>query len=154
MVLCVLGLFFVDDMPGLVRSLWDLLRPGGRLAITVLGDRFFAPMLDVFVDAVHAERPDFDVVEPWRRTEDPGTLRAIMTEAGVPACEIHSEVDVIPVEPGDWWRIVMGTGLRRPATALDPNEAERVRGRCERFIRDHDVRQVELASHYITTIRR
>jgi SAM-dependent methyltransferase len=152
-VLCVLGLFFVDDMPGLVRSLWELLRPGGRLAITVLGDLFFAPMLDVFVDAVHAERPGFDVVEPWRRTEDLGTLGTIMTDAGVPASEIYSEVDALPVEPGDWWRIVLGTGLRRTATALDPTEAERVRGRCERFMREHDVRHVELASHYIIAAR-
>ncbi len=151
-VLCVLGLFFVDDMPGLVRSFWELLRPGGRIAITVLGDRFFTPMLDVFVDAVHAERPGFDVVEPWRRTEDRGTLQAIMTDAGVPASEIHSEVDVIPVESSDWWRIVLGTGLRRTAMALDPDEAERVRERCERFMREHDVRQVELASHYIIAV--
>jgi SAM-dependent methyltransferase len=152
-VLCVLGLFFVEDMPGLVRSLWGLLRPGGRLAITVLGDRFFAPMLDVFVDAVHVERPGFEVVEPWRRTVGLGTLRAIMAEAGVPASEIHSEVDVIPVKSGDWWRIVLGTGLRRTAMALDPDEAERVRGRCERFMQDHDVRQVELASHYISAVK-
>ena len=152
-VLCVLGLFFVDDMPGLVRSFWGLLRPGGRLAITVLGDRFFAPMLDVFVDAVHAERPGFDVVEPWRRTEDPGTLQAIMTDAGVPASEIQSEVDVIAVESSDWWRIVLGTGLRRTAMALDNDEAERVRGRCERFMRENDVRQGELSSHYIIAVR-
>lgn len=152
--LCVLGLFFVDDMPGLVRSLWELLRPGGRLAVTVLGDQFFAPMIDVFVDAVHAERPGFDVVEPWRRTGDLGTLRAIMSDAGVPAFEIISEVDVIPVEPVDWWRIVLGTGLRRTAMALDPDEAERVRGYCERFMREHDVRQVALASHYVSAVRR
>lgn len=152
-VLCVLGLFFVDDMPGLVRSLWELLRPGGRLAITVLGDRFFMPMLDVFVDAVHAERPGFDVIEPWRRTEDRGTLQAIMADAGVPASEIQSEVDVIAVESSDWWRIVLGTGLRRTATALDPDEAERVRRRCERFMREHDVGQVELSSHYIIAVR-
>jgi SAM-dependent methyltransferase len=152
-VLSVLGLFFVDDMPSLVRSLWDLLRPGGRLAITVLGDRIFAPMFDVFVDAVHAEHPGFDVVGPWQRTEDPGTLRAIMTDAGIAAFEIHSEVDVLPVEYGDWWRIVLGTGLRRTVMALDPDEAERVRGRCERFMRENDVRQVELASHYIIAVR-
>ena len=152
-VLCVLGLFFVDDMPGLVRSLWELLRPGGRLAITVLGDRFFAPMLEVFVDGVHAERPGFDVVEPWRRTEDPATLTEIMTEAGIPAFEIHSEVDVLPVEPSDWWRIVLGTGLRRTAAALDSDEAQRVRGRCERFMHEHDVSQVELASHHIIAVK-
>ena len=92
-------------------------------------------------------------IEPWRRTEDPDTLRAIVTDAGVPGCEIHSEVDVIPVEPGDWWRIVMGTGLRRTATALDPAESERVRERCERFMREHDVLQVKLASHHIIAIR-
>jgi SAM-dependent methyltransferase len=152
-VLCVLGLFFADDMPGLVRSLWELLRPGGRLAITVLGDRFFAPMLDVFVDGVHAERPGFDVVEPWRRTEDPATLTEILTEAGIPAFEIHSEVDILPVEPSDWWRIVLGTGLRRTAAALDPEAAQRVRGRCERFMREHDINQVELASHHIIAVR-
>jgi 2-polyprenyl-3-methyl-5-hydroxy-6-metoxy-1,4-benzoquinol methylase len=152
-VLCVLGLFFVDDMPGLVRSLWELLRPGGRLAITVLGDLFFAPMLDVFVDAVHAERPGFDVVEPWRRTEDPHTIQAIMAEAGVPASEIQSEVDIIPIQSSDWWSIVQGTGLRRTAMALNPDQAERVSRRCEQFIQENDVRQVELASHHIIAVK-
>ncbi len=152
-VVCVLGLFFVDDMPSFVRSLWELLRPGGRLVVTVLGDRFFPPMLDVFVDAVHAQRPGFDVIEPWRRTEDPSTLQAIMLEAGIAASEIHSEVDVIPVEPVDWWRIVLGTGLRRTAMALDPDEAERVRGGCEQFMREHDIDRVELASHYVIAVR-
>jgi len=152
-VLCVLGLFFVDDMPGLVRSLWDLLRPGGRLAITVLGDKFFAPMLDVFIDAVHSESPGFDVVEPWRRTDDPDTIRTIMTNAGVAEYQLHSKVDTIPVEPSDWWRIVLGTGLRRTVMALDSDEAERVRGRCERFMQEHEVHQLELTSHHIITVR-
>ena len=152
-VLCVLGLFFVDDMPGFVRSLWDLLRPGGRLAITVLGDRFFAPMLDVFVDAVRVESPGFDVLEPWRRTDDPDKVRTIMTNAGVDAYEIHSEVDTIPVEPDDWWRIVLGTGLRSTAMALGADETERVRRRCEHFMRENDVRQVELASRHIVAVR-
>jgi hypothetical protein len=140
-------------MPGFVRSLWDLLRSGGRLAITVLGDRFFAPMLDVFVDAVRAESPELDVLEPWRRTDDPDRIRTIMTNAGVAEYEIHSEVDTIPVEPDDWWRIVLGTGLRRTAMALDADEAERVRRRCEQFMRENDVRQVELASRHILALR-
>jgi hypothetical protein len=51
--------------------------------------------------AIHAERRGFDVVGPWRRTEDPDTLRAVMTEAGVLASEIPTEVDVLPVESDD-----------------------------------------------------
>jgi len=76
-----------------------------------------------------------------------------MTEAGIPECEIHAEVDVIAVEPSDWWRIVMGTGLRRTAAALDPDGAERVRRRCEWFMREHAVSQVELSSHHVIAVR-
>ncbi|NNF08887.1 MAG: class I SAM-dependent methyltransferase [Acidimicrobiia bacterium] len=152
-VICVLGLFFVDDMSALVRSFWELVAPQGRLAITVLGDEFFTPMLDVFIHAVHAERPGFDVVEPWRRTADVDTLRSIMAEGGVPDVEIHSDVDVIPVQPDDWWRIVMGTGLRRTASALEEAEAAGVRRRCEDFMRQQAIREVTLTSHGVVATR-
>src|SRR5215468_3047289 len=33
-VVCVFGIFFVPDMAAAVRSLWKVVRPGGRLAIT------------------------------------------------------------------------------------------------------------------------
>src|SRR5690349_16584405 len=42
-VVCVFGVFFVPDMPVAVRSLWRVVRPGGRLAITTWGPRFFEP---------------------------------------------------------------------------------------------------------------
>ena len=40
-VICVFGSFFVPDMQGAVRELWRHVRPGGRLAITTWGPRFF-----------------------------------------------------------------------------------------------------------------
>ena len=71
-VISVLGVFFVNDMPAVVRSLWDLVRPdGGRLVIAVLGEQFFDPMRDVFVNAVAAVRPELHVHQPWRRTRSP-----------------------------------------------------------------------------------
>ena len=48
---------------------------------------------------------------------------------------------------------MLGTGLRRTAMALDPDEAERVRGHCERFMEENDVRQGERAAHYIIAVR-
>lgn len=148
-VMSVLGLFFVDDMAGAVRSFWGLLRPGGRLAITVLGPAFFDPLRDVFVDAVAAERPDIDVVQPWRRTEDVEILRRVFVEAGVSEVTIESEDHRIPLRsPNDWWRIVLGTGLRRTVTQLDGEAATRVRDVCLKFIDDNHVTQLVLDAHY------
>lgn len=142
--------YWVDEKAGKIFCLVDA--PDAETAARVHREAH-GLVLDVFVDAVRAESPGFDVLEPWRRTDDPDKVRAIMTKPGVGACEIHSEVDTIPVEPDDWWRIVMGTGLRSKATALDPDVAERLRRRCEQFMRENDVRQVELASRHIIAVK-
>jgi ubiquinone/menaquinone biosynthesis C-methylase UbiE len=149
-VLCVLGLFFVDDMPGLLRSFSALLRPGGRLAVTVLGERFFDPMIQIFIDAVHAERPGFDVVEPWRRVGDASTFRAIAEEAGLTGFTLRGDVDALTLSgPDDWWRIVMGSGLRRTAEALGDETATKVRVRCGAAMREQQIRTVELSSQHL-----
>ena len=148
-VVCVLGIFFVPDMPATLRSFWDLLRPSGRLAVTVLGHAFFDPIRDVFVEAVAAEEPDLHVVQPWARTEDVATFRAIFEEAGLPAPEIESESERMPLlAPDHWWRLVMGTGLRRTVAALDLETAARVRRAGDAYVADHVVREVVLDAHY------
>ncbi len=43
-VICVFGIFFVPDMQAAVRELWRRVRPGGNLAITTWGPRFFEPV--------------------------------------------------------------------------------------------------------------
>ena len=148
-VISVLGVFFVDDMPAVVRSLWDLVRPdGGRLVIAVLGEQFFDPMRDVFVDAVTAVRPELHVHQPWRRTEDPDVLRGVLLDAGIAGVEVTSAADRLPLPSADdWWRIVLGTGLRRTLMSLEPGEADAVRERCDRYVRDHGVREVVLGTH-------
>jgi SAM-dependent methyltransferase len=148
-VLSVLGLFFADDMAEAVETFWRLLRPGGRLAITVLGHAFFDPMRDVFVDAVAAVRPGLDVVQPWQRTEDPETLRQVFARAGVSELTIESESRRMPLRsPHDWWRIVLGTGLRRTIVQLDTEAATKVREQCLRFIQDNQVSELVLDAHY------
>jgi ubiquinone/menaquinone biosynthesis C-methylase UbiE len=153
-VLCVLGVFFVDDMAGLLRSFWSLLRPGGRLAITVLGERFFDPMIGVFIDAVHAERPGFDIVQPWRRIGDPAAFRALAEQAGLTNFTLREDVDTLTLEnPDDWWRIVIGSGLRRTAEALGDDTAAKVRARCGEAMQERGIRDVELTSQYLLATR-
>jgi ubiquinone/menaquinone biosynthesis C-methylase UbiE len=147
-VVCVLGLFFVDDMAATLRSFRGLLAPGGRLVVAVLGRDFFTPMRDVFVAAVAAVRPDVEVGEPWRRTEDADTLRAVFDDAGIEPVEIESARDELPLPTADdWWRIVRGTGLRATLSMLTPAEADGVRADCDAYIAVHDVRRVVLGSH-------
>lgn len=42
-VVSVNSIFFVPDMEGLVRELWRMVRPGGKLAVTTWGPRIFEP---------------------------------------------------------------------------------------------------------------
>lgn len=134
-VLCALGLFFVDDMPDLVRSFLRLVRPaGGRVAITVFGEHFFDPMRQVFVSAVAEVAPGYSVVQPWRRTESAAVLRGILREAGVENATVDTEDDELPLgSPDDWWRIVTGSGLRRTITDIGEEAAARVRDAATRM---------------------
>ena len=154
-VVCVLGIFFVGDMPALVRSFSDLVRPGGgRVAVTVFGERFFDPMRDVFVEAVHGVAPGFHVIEPWRRTDQLSVFRGIFDEAGVDVA-IETDDDRLPLPTAqDWWRIVMGSGLRRTVVALDQEAAAEVRARCDAHILEHHVDELVTRSRYAIAVRR
>jgi SAM-dependent methyltransferase len=71
-VICVFGIFFVPDMEEAVQALWALLRPGGQLAITTWGPRFFEPANTAFWNGVRAERADlYKGFNPWDRISEP-----------------------------------------------------------------------------------
>ena len=91
-VICVFGIFFVPDMPQAVQALWKLLRPGGRLAITTWGPRFFEPVNTAFWNAVRNERADlYKEFNPWDRVSKPGLLRGLLLSAGAVTLDIVPE---------------------------------------------------------------
>jgi ubiquinone/menaquinone biosynthesis C-methylase UbiE len=57
-VVSVFSIFFVPDMEGLVRELWRMVRPGGKLAVTTWGPRIFEPAYSRWLAAIKRERPD------------------------------------------------------------------------------------------------
>jgi ubiquinone/menaquinone biosynthesis C-methylase UbiE len=155
-VVSVLGVFFVDDMPGVVRSFRDLVRPdGGRIAVTVFGELVFAPLRDAFVDAVGQVAPGLEVVQPWRRTQDVSVLRGLFEQAGMPDVTIDTHEDAVPLPSSDdWWRIVMGSGLRRAVASLGREGAAAVRRRCDAYIEEHGIREIVTRSRYAVAVRR
>lgn len=67
-VVCVFGIFFVPDMEAQVAELWRMVRPGGRLAITTWGKRFWSPAYELWLKVVRRRRPDLRIAfNPWDR---------------------------------------------------------------------------------------
>jgi ubiquinone/menaquinone biosynthesis C-methylase UbiE len=144
-VACLFGVFFVPDVPAAVRALWHCVRPGGRLAITTWGPRFFEPANAVFWDSIKAERPDlYKGFNPWDRICDPEALTAVLREGGVEPAEVVAEPGEHPIPtPEAWWAAVLGSGYRGTLEQLDFAARERVRQANLDYIRRSGIRAVE-----------
>jgi ubiquinone/menaquinone biosynthesis C-methylase UbiE len=144
-VICVFGIFFIPDMTTAVRELWRFVRPGGKLAITTWGPRFFEPASTAFWNSIRMVRPDlYKSFNPWDRISEPEPLRSLFESAGVKDTEVAAENGThLAGSTDDWWSMILGTGYRGTIEQLDDNDRERVRLENLDFIRRNDVRGVE-----------
>jgi ubiquinone/menaquinone biosynthesis C-methylase UbiE len=154
-VVCVFGIFFVPDMPAAVGQLWRLVRPGGTLAITTWGPRFFEPASTAFWDSIRAVRPDlYKSFNPWDRICEPNAVRTLFAAAGVEDVKVVAETGAHLLRSAeDWWPMVLGTGYRGTVEQLNAADRERVRRENSDFIRRADVRSVEANVIYAVAVR-
>jgi ubiquinone/menaquinone biosynthesis C-methylase UbiE len=151
-VICVLGIFFIEDMVAAASRMWSFLRPGGRLGVATLGVDVFEPFSNRFAEAVKRERPEIEVVLPWRRTEDPGVLRSTLEQGGVQEVRVITESVELPIEPEYWWTVVMGSGFRHTAEQLG-EAAERVRADNENWARTSGIDKIRVTANYALATR-
>ena len=144
-VVSVFSIFFVPDMEGLVRELWRMVKPGGKLGITTWGERYFAPIYSIWREAIRTERPDlYTAFNPWDRISLPEQVSELLKASGVPNAEIVPENGSQTLStPEDWWTIVLGQGMRATVDAMDAATAARIHDRTVGWARDNDVRAVE-----------
>jgi ubiquinone/menaquinone biosynthesis C-methylase UbiE len=152
-VICVLGIFFFEDMVAAASRMWSFLRPGGRLGIATLGPDVFAPFSDQFAEAVKRVQPELEIILPWRRTEDPQVLQSTLEHAGCEKVSVQSESLELPIEPDYWWTVVMGSGFRHTAEQLGPNAA-RVRAENEAWARSNGVDAIRVTANYAVATKR
>jgi ubiquinone/menaquinone biosynthesis C-methylase UbiE len=144
-VVCVFGIFFVPDMPAAVRALWHVLRPGGKLAVTTWGPRFFEPATTAFWNAVREVRPDLHKgFNPWDRICDPAAVRTLLDEGGAENAELIAEAGTHSIaSPEAWWSAVLGSGYRGTLEQMDSDARDRVRVANLNYIRTSGIRFVE-----------
>lgn len=160
-VICVFGIFFVPEMQAAVRELWQRVTPGGKLAITTWGPRFFEPANTAFWNSIRSVRPDlYKGFNPWDRITDPDSLRSLLTDAGVNSATgvgsvaVTSEAGTHPLRsPEDWWSMVLGSGYRGTILQLAAHDREQVRHENVSFIRDAGVTSVEANVIYAIATR-
>lgn len=162
-VVCVFGIFFLPAMEAGLAELWRLVRPGGRLAITVWGPRIFEPATQAFWDAVAGERPDLvGGYHPWTRVTRADQLADLLRRARIQPAVAAGVGDALPeAEAGthplanvdDWWTIVLGTGYRATVEQLGPEAAERVRHATLSRLRAQRVRHIETNVVYSVTTK-
>jgi ubiquinone/menaquinone biosynthesis C-methylase UbiE len=146
-VICVLGIFFIPDMVAAASQMWSFVRPGGRLAVATLGAGVFEPFSSRFAEAVKQQRPDTEIILPWRRTEDPQVLKLTLEQAGIPDVQVTTESSDLPIEPEYWWTVVMGSGFRHTAEQLGPLN-ETVRMDNEDWARTNRIDRIRVTANY------
>jgi len=127
-VVIVFGIFFVPDMEAQVRRLWELVRPGGTLAVTTWGPRLFEPAYTEWKATLAMLAPEYvSDFNPWDRIT---TVEAVRELLGTNSAEVSvtAEESVQNLStPEDFWLIAMGSGLRWPIEQMGDSKAKQLK---------------------------
>jgi len=149
-VVSVFSIFFVPDMEGLVRELWRMVRPGGKLAVTTWGPRIFEPAYSLWLAAIKRERPDLhNAFNPWDRITDVTSVRNLLRDGGVMNAEVTAEEGSQLLRSAeDWWTVAMGSGLRWTIDQMGPETAARVKTDNVSRLRANKIGSIETNAIY------
>lgn len=144
-VLCQLGLFFLEEPAEGMTALLRHVRPGGRLVVTTFLGAPLAPAAGFLRKAI-AEENDASAsaggASPARpsATSTAEGMHALADAAGATAIEVVTcEHAVELADPDDYWSMALGGGARGLIDGLTDAARERVRTRVTDQLRDDHI---------------
>lgn len=105
------GVMLFPDMPKGVREMARVVKPGGRVLMTVYGDPHEIEFFGFFVSAIRSVSPEFtgppmDPPPLPFQLQDPARLRRELAEAGLKDVEVETITEQLPLSSGtqlwDW----------------------------------------------------
>ncbi|MEO5500981.1 MAG: class I SAM-dependent methyltransferase [Ginsengibacter sp.] len=144
-VICVFGIFFVPDMEGLLKELWRMVKPKGKLVITTWGPNLFAPLYDVWREQIKKERPDlYSAFNPWDRITNLQSVKDLFYSGGIENVNVVAENGIHLIHtPEDWWIIVLGSGFRWTIDQLGTEASLRVQKQNTEWIKVNNIKFIE-----------
>lgn len=118
---CSFGLFFVEDMHGLLKHISAQVKPGGRVLGCSFYDTSFEPMSDLFFNRLE----EFGIARPpvaWKRMASEEKCTALFTAAGLTEVSAQRRDLGYQLRNADeWWDIIWFAGFRGLVNQLAPD---------------------------------
>lgn len=138
-VLCAGGVGAFRDPAVATERLRQLLRPGGRLTVTVWAEAALEPLSEVLVRAA-AEEDVPPESKPGPQAShspvgSPALLRDWLTARSLSFADIRCHPLTLPADPELLWPLLLGTRLKRLLGGLTPAATARVRRRFGQALR-------------------
>lgn len=129
LVQCALGVFFFPDMDRDAATLTRLLRPGGRLTVTVWEKGALGGWGQALKAAVESERewPDSPQSGQLARIDTADGLAGWLEGLGLTGARVVQRRLDVPLSPETAWELAIGSGTRALLDGLSPDAVERVR---------------------------
>lgn len=153
---CSYGIFFLPEMDDTARGLLRLLRPGGRLGLTVwhadamrgFSESYFEAVAEIAGDTGHrGPRSENDAPHPITRLDTEAKLSAWLIDVlEVRRADIRLLDLKVPATADFAWGMVCGSAMRGALGPLDPTQREQVRLRFLDLLTERGVDEVDCST--------
>lgn len=116
---CSFGIFFIEDMPALIRHITRTIKPGGQLITTHFYQGAFAPLSELFLARVESYGIELPPIG-WKRLASEEQNVALFKQAGLTAMTTQRQsVGYYLQDEQAWWDVVWNAGYRGLLNSLD-----------------------------------